>query len=397
MKIQSKYLIFVAYLTFIAIGIASGLLNIAWTYIQVTFDVSLDSLGTILTAGTVGGLIAAFMSGYFVGKFTVGKVVLGGLLLAGFGLIGYSIAPIWLALLFVAFMSSLGKGTVDAGLNNFVSANYGSSEMNWLHACWGIGLTIAPSIVTFTILNLEQGWQFSYIVIGIVVLAVGGIILLTLPQWQMNRVKNNDTQLDEESATISETIRRPIVLMSILFFFVYGGIEIGTGQLVNTLFVEGRGIPQEISSAWVSAYWGSFTLGRMIMGVLAMRIGDKLLLYLSLATSGIGSALLFLNTHETITFIGLMMIGFGLAAIFPILISQTPKRVGIRHAANTIGFQVGFAGLGGAVLAGITGIFAENLGIEMISIFILITAILLFGIYQLIMWWESKQLKLAVQ
>lgn len=397
MKIQSKYLIFVAYLTFIAIGIASGLLNIAWTYIQVTFDVSLDSLGTILTAGTVGGLIAAFMSGYFVGKFTVGKVVLGGLLLAGFGLIGYSIAPIWLALLFVAFMSSLGKGTVDAGLNNFVSANYGSSEMNWLHACWGIGLTIAPSIVTFTILNLEQGWQFSYIVIGIVVLAVGGIILLTLPQWQMNKVKNADTQLDEESASISETIRRPIVLMSILFFFVYGGIEIGTGQLVNTLFVEGRGIPQEISSAWVSAYWGSFTLGRMIMGVLAMRIGDKLLLYLSLATSGIGSALLFLNMHETITFIGLMMIGFGLAAIFPILISQTPKRVGIRHAANTIGFQVGFAGLGGAVLAGIAGIFAENLGIEMISTFILITAILLFGIYQLIMWWESKQLKLATQ
>lgn len=395
MKLNKPYLIFIAYFIFIVVGAASGLLNIAWTYIQITFNVSLDSLGTLLTAGTFGALVAAFMSGYFVGKFTIGKVILGGILLAGIGLIGYSVAPIWVVLLLIAFITSLGKGTIDAGLNNFVSANYDSSEMNWLHACWGIGLTIAPAFTTFVVLNLNQGWQLSYIIMGVIILLTGGLVLLTLPHWRLNKAKNGDTDLEEVGATIGETVRQPIVILSVLVFFVFGGAELGTGQLVNTLFVESRGIPQETSSAWVSAYWGSFTLGRMLMGLLALRVGDKSLLLFSMSTTVIGAGLLMVNVHDVVSFIGLLLIGFGLAAIFPILTSQTPKRVGTRHAANTIGFQVGFAGLGGAVLSGIAGVFAENYGIETISLFIFINALILFGLYQLTIWWEAKQVKLA--
>jgi fucose permease len=395
LKPNKPYLIFIAYFIFIIVGAASGLLNIAWTYIQVTFDVSLDSLGTLLTAGTLGALVAAFMSGYFIGKHTIGKVLLGGIALAGIGLLGYAVAPIWVVLLMVAFITSLGKGTLDAGLNNFVSANYGSSEMNWLHACWGIGLTIAPAFTTFIVLNINQGWQLAYIIMGIFILLMGGVILLTLPYWRINKVKNDKTNIEEVNATISETVRQPIVILSVMIFFVFGGAELGTGQLVNTLFVESRGIPQETSSAWVSAYWGSFTLGRMVMGLLAIRIGDKALLSFSFTTTVIGSGLLMINLNDVISFIGLLLIGFGLAAIFPILTSQTPKRVGRRHAANTIGFQVGFAGLGGAALSGLAGIFAEYNGIETISLFIFINSLLLFGLYQLTLWWEARQVKLA--
>jgi fucose permease len=387
---HKPYLIFIAYAVFVAIGIASGLLNIAWTYMQPTFNVSLDSLGTLLTAGTIGGLIAAFMSGYIIGKFTIGKVILAGLLLAGFGLIGYGIAPMWVVLLFIAFITSIGKGTIDAGLNNFVSANYGASEMNWLHACWGIGLTIAPMIVTYITINLNQSWQVAYWIMGGLVIGLGVLVLLSLPQWRLNVPQNDESGHDDHGATLGETVRQPIVILSVLFFFIYGGLEIGTGQLANTLFIESREIPLAIASNWVSAYWGSFTIGRMLMGLLALRIGDKPLLYASLSMGVVGSFLLFLNLSDALSLTGLLLLGFGQAAIFPILISQTPHRVGIRHAANTIGFQVGFAGMGGATLAGIAGVVAENFGIETISAFLFITAIVLFSLYQLIIWWENQ-------
>lgn len=390
MNSHKPYLIFIAYAVFVAIGIASGLLNIAWTYMQPTFNVSLDSLGTLLTAGTIGGLIAAFMSGYIIGKFTIGKVILAGLLLAGFGLIGYGIAPMWVVLLFIAFITSIGKGTIDAGLNNFVSANYGASEMNWLHACWGIGLTIAPMIVTYITINLNQSWQVAYWIMGGLVIGLGVLVLLSLPQWRLNVPQNDESGHDDHGATLGETVRQPIVILSVLFFFIYGGLEIGTGQLANTLFIESREIPLAIASNWVSAYWGSFTIGRMLMGLLALRIGDKPLLYASLSMGVVGSFLLFLNLSDALSLTGLLLLGFGQAAIFPILISQTPHRVGIRHAANTIGFQVGFAGMGGATLAGIAGVVAENFGIETISAFLFITAIVLFSLYQLIIWWENQ-------
>ena len=391
LNIPKSFPLIIAYLAFIVIGIATGLLNIAWTFMQPTFGVSLDSLGVLLTAAMLGGLIAAFMSGSLIGRFSIGPVLVGGMIFAGVGLLGYAIAPVWLALLAVAFLTSIGKGTIDAGFNNFVSSNYGSSQMNWLHACWGIGLTIAPTVVTVSVLNLGRGWQPSYVISGLMVLLLGLAILLTLPQWHLKKTKRSQPETEGRRTPIQNSLRRPIVLMSILLLFVYGGIEIGAGQLANTLFVEARGISQENSSAWVSAYWGSFTLGRMLMGLLAMRIGDKWLLNASFSLSILGAVLLFLNISDAFSFIGLLGIGFGLAAIFPILISQTPARVGSEHAANTIGFQVGAAGLGGAVLSGAAGIFAENFGIETISLFIFLDAMLAAAIYQFIIRWESKQ------
>lgn len=390
MKIEKSLPILIAYLIFIAIGLATGLLNIAWTFIQPTFSVSLDSLGTLLSAAMLGGLIAAFLCGSLINRFTIASVLLCGPLIAGLGMLGYAIAPIWLALLLAAFVASIGKGTVDAGMNIFVASNYGASQMNWLHACWGIGLTFAPALVTFLVLDLDAGWQIAYVIMGGVLLLLGLFILATLPLWKLRKAKRGSSKEAEAKAPLRETLQRPIVWLSLLFFFLYGGIEIGTGQLANTLFVEARGIPQETSSAWVSAYWGSFTIGRMLMGLMALRLGDRTLLNISFALTAIGALLLFANIADIASFVGLLALGFGLAAQFPILILQTPSRVGAEHASNAIGFQVGCAGLGGAALSGVAGVFAENFAIESISAFIFLVALLSLGIYQLMAWWEKR-------
>ena len=90
----------------------------------------------------------------------------------------------------------------------------------------------------------------------------------------------------------------------------------------------------------------------------------------------VGALLLYVNPHDAASLVGLLAMGFGLAAIFPILISQTAGRVGEAHAANAIGFQVGCAGFGGAVLSGIAGVLAEHVSIESISFTILLGALL---------------------
>lgn len=390
MKIEKSLPILIAYLIFIAIGLATGLLNIAWTFIQPSFGVSLDSLGTLLSAAMLGGLIAAFLCGTLINRFSIASVLLSGLAIAGLGLLGYAIAPIWIALLLAAFIASIGKGTIDAGTNIFVASNYGASQMNWLHACWGIGLTFAPALVTFIVLDLEAGWQFGYVIMGGVILLLGLSVLLTLPLWKIKKPKRGKSKAVDAKAPLRETLRRPIVWISLLYFFLYGGIEIGAGQLANTLLVEARGIPQETSSAWVSAYWGSFTIGRMLMGLLALRMGDRALLNISFGLTVLGAFLLFANVADISSFVGLLALGFGLAAQFPILILQTPGRVGAEHASNAIGFQVGCAGLGGATLSGVAGVFAENFAIELISAFIFLSALLSLLIYQLMIKWEKR-------
>lgn len=390
MKIEKSLPILIAYLVFIAIGLATGLLNIAWTFIQPTFAVSLDSLGTLLSAAMLGGLIAAFLCGSLINRFTIASVLVSGLAIAGLGMLGYAIAPVWIALLLAAFIASIGKGTIDAGMNIFVASNYSASQMNWLHACWGIGLTFAPALVTLLVLDLDAGWQFGYVIMGGVLLLLGLSILITLPLWKLKKAKRSGSKEVDPRAPLRETLERPIVWISLLYFFLYGGIEIGTGQLANTLFVEARDIPQETSSAWISAYWGSFTIGRMLMGLLALRFGDRLLLNISFALTVVGALLLFANVADISSFVGLLALGFGLAAQFPILILQTPGRVGAEHSSNAIGFQVGCAGLGGATLSGVAGVFAENIAIELISLFIFLGALLSLVIYQMMVRWEKR-------
>jgi len=391
LKSANIFPIFIACAVFVVIGLATGLLNIAWTYMQVTFDVSHNALAALAPATMLGGLIAAFLSGTLIGKFSLAPVLVGGMAFAGFGLLGYSIAPIWVILLAVAFVTSIGKGAIDAALNNFVSVNYGASEMNWLHASWGIGLTIAPSVVTFFVVDQGVGWQSSYVLIGTLILLLGLVILRSLPHWQFKSARGEKEKPSERS-TITETLQQPIVIIGLVFFFLYGGVEIGTGQLANTLLIEARGLPQTIASNWVSAYWGSFTVGRILMGLLALRLGDRALLNICFASALLGAILLFANLHEILSFAGLLGIGFGMSAIFPILILQTNARVGRRHAANAIGFQVGCAGLGGAVLTGLGGVFAEHVGSESISAFVLACAALMILLYQFMIRWEARQL-----
>ena len=257
MNFKKTFPILVAYLIFIVIGIASGLLNISWTYMQDTFKVSHDSLAALAPAAMLGGLFAAFLSGSIIGRFSIGPVLVGGMVFAGIGILGYAIAPAWIVLLGVAFIASIGKGTMDAGLNNFASANYGASVMNWLHACWGIGLTIAPAVVTHFVIYEGSGWQSSYVLVGIILLLIGLVILLSLPLWRI-RQSSDIAEREQARPSASYTLRRPIVILGLVFFFLYGGVEIGTGQLANTLLIEARSLPQEIASSWVSAYWASF-------------------------------------------------------------------------------------------------------------------------------------------
>ncbi len=52
----------------------------------------------------------------------------------------------------------LGAGAVDAALNNYVAVHYSSRQMSWLHAFWGVGVTISPYIMS-SCLTGGLGWQ----------------------------------------------------------------------------------------------------------------------------------------------------------------------------------------------------------------------------------------------
>jgi fucose permease len=95
-----------------------------------------------------------------------------------------------------------------------------------------------------------------------------------------------------------------------------------------------------------------------------------------------GTALMWWNPADWVSFAGLALLGFALAPVFPLLISSTPSRLGLADATNAIGFQVGAASLGIAILPGLAGALAERTSIEIVPPFLMATATIMLVLHE---------------
>lgn len=392
MRQNQTQLLIIAYLSFVALGFPLGVLNIAWGFMQTTFGVGLDAIGILLTFATLGRLFTSFISGRVIARIQMGTFLMLGSVTIGLGLLGYAIAPTWEMLLVAAVVAAMGSGMLDAGLNTFVSANYSASRLNWLHAAWGIGLAIGPQLVTLLVIRMGAAWQLAYFVICTPQILLATAYLLTRKRWTFNAPAGEETQ---NSASMLETLRLPVVMLSMALFFIYGGVEVGAGQLTSPLFTRSRSIDVETTSTWISFYWLALTIGRIFIGTITDRLGNTLLLRLCMFGMVVGTVLLAITGSPVINFAGLALIGFSIAPMFPVLIAETPRRVGSRHVANTIGFQIGIAGIGAALLTGLGGALGERFGLETIGVFLVVNAVATALLHELILAREHRMVVAA--
>lgn len=365
------------YLAFVSLGIDASLMGVAWPSVRATFNLPLDAVALLFLTSTVGFFIASFNAGRIAARIGLGRMLLFAHVLRVIGFIVYFFSPVWWGLVLAAMMTSFGSASIDAGQNTYISSNFKASHMNWMHANFGVGATIGPLIMT-SIITGGASWRWGYALLGVMEILMSAIVILTLPNWT--------TRFEDETggsnATNWQTLRLPVVWIGIALFFMYTGVEVSAGQWIFTLFTESRAIPEAVAGRWISIYWGMLTVGRILIGFLTDRVETKALLRAAMMGSIIGAALIWWNPVNAVSFGGLAWLGFSLSTIFPVLVVLTPSRVGARHAANSIGFQIGAAGIGGGALSSLGGVLADSFNLEIIGPFLLISTVLMAGLYE---------------
>jgi fucose permease len=378
-------LVFLVFLAFISLGLPDGLLGVAWPSIRTTFNLPLDSLGILLFAVTSGYLSSSFLSGKIISRMGVGGVLAASCGLTGAGLIGYTLVPAWWMMVALGIFAGLGAGAVDAGLNTYVASNFKEGLMQWLHACYGIGVTLGPIIMTAG-LNFFNSWRLGYLVVGVSVLLLAISFVFSIQMWQSKAdpgAADKPKQLTDYDTSLRETLRQPMVWLSILLFFIYTGTEASLGVWIYSLLTESRHIVPAIAGLMTGSYWITFTIGRILAGFYSKRIKLHALLRGSMVAALIGAILLLWNPSDVISLVGVGVIGFAIAPIFPGLVSDTSNRVGARFASNTIGIQLAGAGLGAACIPALMGVLAQNISLETIPVALVVTSALLFGLFTL--------------
>lgn len=376
-------LIVLAYVAFVALGLPDGLLGVGWPFIRAGFGIPLDAIGLLLTAAVAGYMTSSFMSGTLLARLGVGKLLALSCFLTGTALVGYTLVPAWGMMVTLGVLAGLGAGGIDAGLNTYVATHWGEGLMQWLHASWGVGVTLGPLLMTLG-LRAFATWRFGYRIVGGFQLALAAGFALTLALWNhRSTVADEKKKLTDYRTPLGETLRQPQVWLSVALFFLYVGAEGGLGIWTYTLLIEARGVDKTVAGFFAGSYWLTFTVGRIIAGTLAERLGVHKLIIGGLTGALLGTALLIWNPVEVANVVAVALIGLSIAPIFPALMSGTRLRVGDAHAANTIGMQMAATGFGGAVIPGLMGVLARHISLEVVPLILGLVYASLLGIYLL--------------
>ncbi len=151
------------------------------------------------------------------------------------------------------------------------------------------------------------------------------------------------------------------------------GIEVSLGTWAYTLLTETRGVAPSFAGFFMASYWGIFTVGRILAGLAARRVGHRALVLGSVMASLLGFILLTLDAAGS--------------PILAALLSGTAGRVGPRHVGNTIGMQIAAMGLGAAAVPAFTGIVAEHLSLDAIPPFLIVLSVIFLALYLFSLRW----------
>lgn len=385
---MTTFLLVIIYLAFISLGLPDSLLGAAWPVMQSDFGAPLETAGFLFMTIAGGTIISSLASGKVLNKFGTSKVTTVSVLMTAGALLGFHFAPSVVWLFVCAIPLGLGAGAVDAGLNDYVATHYKAHHMSWLHCFWGVGATLGP-IIMAQFISEQSSWRNGYFAISGIQFALVIILFITLPLW--NRVTGNSNiilkedpedskgEFYDEDAKDIKPLQMKGVKLSLATFLFYCGVESTVGLWGSSYLVNVKELQVALAAQWVSFYYAGITIGRFITGFITFKISNLTLIRMGQIIALVGAALLFLPLPSTFSLVGFIMIGLGLAPIFPCMLHETPTRFGKKHSKTIMGYQMAVAYTGSTFMPPLLGFIASHstIGIFPFCICVLVAAMLL--------------------
>ncbi|MGG4490914.1 MFS transporter [Metabacillus idriensis] len=363
------FLLVIIYLAFISLGLPDSLLGVAWPVMQSDYGAPLETAGLLFMTIAGGTIISSLASGPVLKRFGTGNVTVVSSFLTAVALLGFHFAPSLVWLFVCAVPLGLGAGAVDSGLNDYVARRYKAHHMSWLHCFWGVGATFGP-IIMAQFISGQHSWRDGYFVISGIQFALVVILFITLPLW--NKVnKNSNISLNEKPADLkSESYHedskevKPLqmkgVKLALISFLFYCGVESIVGLWGSSYLVNVKELPAAAAAQWVSFYYAGITIGRFITGFITFKVSNRTLIRMGQMIALAGSILLLLPLPSTFSLAGFIMIGLGLAPIFPCMLHETPTRFGKKHSQTIMGYQMAVAYTGSTFMPPLLGFLASH-------------------------------------
>lgn len=172
---------------------------------------------------------------------------------------------------------------------------------------------------------------------------------------------------DKGSNRTREALCNRITWLVAIFLLLYVGVEVCFGGWLVTFMLVVRNGGNFESGLVVTGYWLGLTIGRVILGFITGRIGDKLAITGYLVLSMVLELLFWLIPSFVGSAVCAGLLGFFLGPLFPAAIVVATKLLPRHLHVSAVGFAAAFGGGGAAVFPFAVGTIAQAKGVQVLQ------------------------------
>lgn len=351
------------YLSSLTVGLFSALIGPSLPYLAENTSSALNEISQIFILLSLGYLLGSFLGGRAFDHLPGHQIL--GITFLFISICGAIIPlmPQLASLLAVMFILGLFQGVNDVGCNTLLLLRFGNRSgayINGLHFFFGLGATISPLVLAGLLSSAaDTKWAFWLF----------ALLCLPLAIWFW--------RLPDEVAGFQEPVTGkssspgllPVFLLFLAFIF-YTGAEVGFSSWVYTYALT-LGLGTAVTSATLtSAFWGSFTLGRLLGIWISTRVRRQVIILVNLGGILLSLSLLLAWPGSHLVLWGsIISTGLFMASSYPTMLLLAEESLEISGALT--GWLLVGGGLGSMIIPWLIGVVFTGHGPASMPVIIL--------------------------
>jgi MFS family permease len=246
-------------------------------------------------------------------------MLVGASLIVGASLEGMAFAENKSLVQLFVFAIGFGGGILN-GATNALAADVSEGERGAKLSLLGVFFGIGALTIPFTIATLSHRFSLSTIVA-----AIGALVLA--PVLFCLAIEFPPPKQQSERKTIAgglALLRDPFMLFACLALAIQSGLEGMSNDWMTRYFknvpLAGLKNPEVPAQVALVVLTGTITFVRAALAGLLQRISSRTVLFASVATTACGAIVLMATANYYASSFGVILIGAGLAAVFPVVL-----------------------------------------------------------------------------
>ncbi|KAF2120910.1 major facilitator superfamily domain-containing protein [Lophiotrema nucula] len=379
---------FAAFWSFVVMGSNDAAYGALIPYLQEYYNLTFVIISLVFLSPLAGYTASALLNNNIHLRFGQRGVAM---ISPGCHLLAYiiiAVHPPYPVLVVIFMVAGFGNGLADAAWNAWIGNMANPNEvLGFLHAFYGVGAVLSPLIAT-TMITKGGGmpwYNFYYVMIGMAVIELATSITAfwgaTGAEFRAKNPRSTDAKDNRMKEALIRLPHARVTWLCALFLLGYVGIEVALGGWIVKFMLQVRDGKPFASGMTATGFWMGLTVGRIILGFITPKLGEKLAIAIYLPLTMALELVFWLVPQFYVSAVAVAFQGFFLGPLFPAAVVAATKLLPRHLHVSAIGFAAAFGGSGAAIFPFAVGAIAQGHGVKVLQPIILSLLGVILGLW----------------